>query len=78
MCNHEYCNNDLYKGLEAILDDPNQSYHIYFGNVIYTHAEVDKLMHQITLSNANGNSIAMDINYFVEQQQCGRIEFNVK
>lgn len=78
MCNHEYCNNDLYKGLEAILDDPNRSYHIYWGNVIYTQAKIDKPMHQIILSNANGSSIAMDINYFVEQQRCGRIVFKVE
>ena len=74
----EYNNFDLYRGLEAVLDNPNCNYQIEFNGITYTKAEIDKEKSQIILSNSSLNATAkMDINVFAGLQQQGWIKFNV-
>lgn len=79
MNTSEYCNNDLYMGLNALFNNPKRTYRIILPDEhTYTQAVISDTSNQITLSDSLGNSISMDINCFVELQRRGQIKFYVQ
>lgn len=65
----EYCNNDLYAGLEELQNNPNYQCSISSGEITYTEYSICAERNEICMYDNQGHSYSMDLNNFVKSVQ---------
>ena len=73
----EYCNNDLYTGLEALQNNPNYRCSFKYNGKTYTGFSISIERNKIHMHDDQGNSCSMDLNELVNKVWDKTVKMNI-